>query len=170
VSKLLWLLFLIPQSWKSFPVYRNSCIGISGIPETKQYQRTVYWCCIWDVRVITSEHPAWADIVSRSYLCPPADLWVPIRFCSPLPVTYRITWRIKPRGRSGETDQKTHAFPITVHTIVRSRPVFTSHSIRTICCHVPHIRVPAFRGMVSEGPTRAAFTCERPLPSPQRAL
>jgi len=57
--------------------------------------RTVYWYCIWNIRVIPSEHPAWADIVSGSCLRPFEDLWIPVRCCSPLPVTNRITCRIK---------------------------------------------------------------------------
>ena len=31
-----------------------------------------------------------ANVVSGSYLCPPEDLWIPVRRCSPLPVTHRI--------------------------------------------------------------------------------
>src|SRR5208283_4003941 len=60
--------------------------------------------------------------------------------------------------------------PVTVHMTVRSRPAFTSSSRRTICCHVPQQSAPPAIGTVREGPTSAALTCERPLPSPHFAL
>lgn len=59
--------------------------------------------------------------------------------------------------------------PITWKTILRLRGRL-SKSTRTICCHVPRISLPFVNGTVSEGPSSAARTCEKPLPSFQRSL
>src|SRR5258708_7192927 len=41
--------------------------------------------------------------------------------------------------------------------------------MRIICCQVPSCRVPREKGTASDGPRRAARTCENPLPSPHRS-